>query len=119
MLYERHIFVCGNERPPGHARGCCAEKQCDAIRDALKAELSRRGAAGRMRVNKAGCLDQCEHGPTLVVYPEQVWYGFVTPADVVEIVDQHLLGGRPIERLRLAEGCINAPACPHRPPKKS
>ncbi len=69
-----------------------------------------------MRTNKAGCLDQCEHGPTVVVYPEQVWYGYVRPSDVDEIVQEHLVGGRAVERLRLAEGCVNTSVCPHRVP---
>jgi (2Fe-2S) ferredoxin len=69
-----------------------------------------------VRINKAGCLDQCEHGPTVVVYPEAVWYGNVKPEDAAEIVQEHLVSGRPVERLRLAEECINAPTCPHRVP---
>ncbi len=60
-----------------------------------------------MRANKSGCLDQCEHGPTVVVYPEQVWYGHVQSTDVDEIVREHIVGGRVVERLRLPEGCVN------------
>lgn len=117
--YERHVFVCGNERPAGHPRGCCLAKGSDAVREALRSELARRGLNHRIRINKSGCLDQCEHGITVVVYPEQVWYGFVRPEDVPDIVEQHLVGGRPVERLMLAEGCINTPACPHRPASPS
>lgn len=113
-LFERHVFVCTNTRVDGHPRGCCNAKGSTAIRDALKAAVAKRGLAGRVRINAAGCLDQCEHGPTIVVYPEQVWYGFVTPADLDEIVESHLVHGRPVERLRLAETCINAAACPHK-----
>lgn len=69
---------------------------------------------GRVRINKSGCLDQCEHGPTVVVYPEAVWYGGVKPEDAEEIVREHLLGGKPVERLRMADACINAKSCPHR-----
>lgn len=112
--FERHIFVCGNERPAGHARGCCASKDADKVREALKAALAQRGLSKSIRANKAGCLDQCEHGVTVVVYPEQVWYGFVTPADVDEIVASHLVGGIPVERLRLAPECVNTRVCPHR-----
>lgn len=112
--FERHVFVCSNQREAGHPRGCCATKGGDAIREALKEALKKRGLNKRIRANKAGCLDQCEHGVTMVVYPEAVWYGFVTMADVEEIVDQHLVGGRPVERLRLPEGCVNTPACPHK-----
>jgi (2Fe-2S) ferredoxin len=113
--FEKHVFVCGNERPAGHPRGCCQSRGGDAVREAFKLELKRQNAAGRIRANKAGCLDQCEHGVTVVVYPEQVWYGFVQPSDVPEIVASHLLGGRPVERLVLSETCINTPTCPHRP----
>ena len=72
-------------------------------------------ARGHVRINRAGCLDQCEHGPTVVVYPEAVWYGPVTAADVEEIVSAHLVAGRPVARLRLADGCINTGACAHKP----
>jgi (2Fe-2S) ferredoxin len=72
------------------------------------------GLAATVRINKSGCLDQCEHGPTVVVYPDAVWYGHVTPEDAAEIVEEHLVGGRPVERLRLAEECINTKCCPHR-----
>lgn len=113
--FEHHIFVCGNERPTGHPRGCCAEKGSAGIRAALKEAVAAAGLKGRVRVNQAGCLDQCEHGVTVVVYPEGVWYGFVTLADVPEIVEQHIVGGRPVERLRLPAGCVNTKTCPHRP----
>jgi (2Fe-2S) ferredoxin len=71
------------------------------------------GLAGRVRINKSGCLDQCEHGPMMVVYPEAVWYGNVRPEDAEEIVQEHLVGGRPVERLRVAEECLNSKSCPH------
>jgi (2Fe-2S) ferredoxin len=117
--FIRHLFVCCNERPAGHPRGCCAEKGGEVIRDAFKAELKKVGAeaalAGPVRANMAGCLDQCEHGVTVVVYPEAVWYGGVTINDVAEIVRSHILEGRPVERLRLTPECLNAKTCPHKP----
>lgn len=112
--FERHVFVCTNTRAPGHPRGCCAAKGGEAIRETMKAAIAERGLKGRVRVNTAGCLDQCEHGPTIVVYPEAVWYGFVKLEDVAEIVESHLMRGRPVERLRLADGCLNTPTCPHK-----
>jgi (2Fe-2S) ferredoxin len=81
----------------------------------FKAKLKERGINGAVRANKAGCLDQCEHGPTVVVYPDAVWYGGVTPADVDEIIESHIIGNRPVQRLMLADSCINAETCPHKP----
>jgi (2Fe-2S) ferredoxin len=72
------------------------------------------GLGGKVRINKAGCLDQCEHGPMMVVYPEGVWYGNVRPEDAAAIVEEHLVGGRPVERLRVADECLNTKNCPHR-----
>ena len=112
--FERHVFVCTNDRAAGHPRGCCRAKGAVAIREALKIACQRKLLDQKVRINQAGCLDQCEHGPTVVVYPEAVWYGFVQPADVEEIVQSHLIEGRPVARLRLPEGCINTARCSHR-----
>jgi len=96
---ERHLFVCTNRREPGNPKGSCADKNSDALRDYFKRELAVRGKKSLMRANAAGCLDQCEHGPVLVVYPEQVWYTCPTVADAKEILESHLIGGVPVERL--------------------
>lgn len=101
--YERHVFVCVNERPPDNPKGSCKHRGGDAVRDLLKKELAARGLNHQIRANNAGCLDQCAHGVALVVYPEQVWYGAVTPADVVEIIERHLVGGQVVERLLLPD----------------
>ena len=61
-----------------------------------------------MRANKSGCLDQCEHGPTVVVYPDAVWYGRVTEADIDEIIERHIIGGEPVARLRLPTSASTA-----------
>ena len=97
--FQRHVFVCVNERAADHPRGCCKAKGGIEVRDRLKAELTIRGLAKTIRANNAGCLDQCEAGVTVVVYPEQVWYGGVTVDDVPEIVERHLVGGEPVARL--------------------
>ena len=102
--YERHVFVCENRRPEGDPRGCCAAKGSIEIRGRLKLLAKNAGLKGRVRVNASGCLDQCERGVTIVVYPEGTWYGGVTLADVDEIFQRHVLGGTPVERLRLDDG---------------
>lgn len=101
MRFRHHVFVCENRRDPSDPRGCCSARGGEAVREALKHELKRRGLKGAARANAAGCLDACEHGAVVVVYPEGVWYGGVTPEDVPEIVESHLVGGRPVERLRI------------------
>ena len=97
--YQRHLFICENRRPSGHPRGCCAERGAEEVRAALKKALKKRGLAGRVRANAAGCLDTCERGVTVVVYPEGVWYGGVRLEDVDEIIERHVLGGEVVERL--------------------
>lgn len=99
--FDRHVFVCTNQREPGHPKGCCADKGAEEVREAFKRALEAHGLRKRVRANAAGCLDQCSRGTAVVVYPEQVWYGGVTIADVEEIVTSHLVGGVPVERLRM------------------
>ena len=77
--------------------------------------MAKRGIKGRVRANKSGCLDQCEHGPTIVIYPDGIWYGGVGTADVDEIVDSHILGNLPVERLIIPDSCLNTEQCPHKP----
>jgi (2Fe-2S) ferredoxin len=101
LPYRRHIFVCTNRRPEGDPKGCCAEKGSEQVRALFKEELDKRGLKGQVRANAAGCLDQCACGITVVVYPEGVWYARVRPEDVAEIVEEHIVGGRPVERLRM------------------
>jgi (2Fe-2S) ferredoxin len=100
MRFRHHLFICENRRPEGSPRGCCAARGGEAVKQAFKAELARRGLSKEIRANSAGCLDLCEQGPVVVVYPEGTWYVGVRPEDVAEIVEQHLVGGRPVERLR-------------------
>ena len=99
MRFRYHLFVCEHQRPTDDRRGCCSTKGSPAVLDALRAELKQRGLSKVARANSSGCLDGCSHGPTIVVYPEGVWYGGVTAADVPEIVESHLVGGKPVERL--------------------
>jgi (2Fe-2S) ferredoxin len=113
--FERHVFVCGNQRAADHPRGCCDPTGGEALHKQFKQAIADRGLQRRVRANRAGCLDQCEHGPTVVVYPDAVWYGGVTSADVADIVDHHLVAGAPVDRLRLDDACINAATCAHKP----
>jgi len=113
-VFEHHLFVCLNERDESADRPSCGSKNSKKLRGALKDAVKAAGLKHRVRVNEAGCLDQCEHAAVLVVYPEAVWYGFAHPRDAEEIVQEHLLGGRPVERLRLPDSCINTSHCPHR-----
>jgi (2Fe-2S) ferredoxin len=101
--FQRHVFVCVNERAPGNPKGCCKAKGAEAVRDELKKRLYEIGLKGVVRANNSGCLDQCENGVTVVVYPEQVWYGHVTVADVPELIDRHILRGEFVERLMLPD----------------
>jgi (2Fe-2S) ferredoxin len=115
--FEKHIFICTNQRPEGHAKGSCNPRGNGELHQLFKAGLAKRGLKARIRANKAGCLNQCEHGPTIVVYPEATWYGGVTAADVDEITDAHIVGGRPVERLIIPDSCLNVESCPHKPRK--
>lgn len=112
--YIHHIFICGNQRPDSHPRGCCDPAGGELLRAAFKKALKTRGLRASMRANRSGCLDQCEHGPCVAVYPEAIWYGSVGLNDVDEIVERHLEGGEIVQRLRISEDCLNNPNCPHR-----
>jgi (2Fe-2S) ferredoxin len=101
--YLRHVFVCINERAPDHPKGSCKPKGGVDVRDRLKLELKQRGLATVVRANNSGCLDQCERGVSVVVYPEQVWYGGVTVDDVPEIVERHIVRGEVVERLLMPD----------------
>lgn len=99
--FESHIFVCQNERPDGHPKGCCAQNgEADKLTKYMKVRAKELGIEN-IRVNKAGCLDRCELGPVLVIYPQNIWYHYRTQADIDEIVESHLLNGQFVERLLL------------------
>jgi (2Fe-2S) ferredoxin len=108
--FDCHIFVCTNQREPGHPRGCCNPDGSAELHRIFKTKLAKRGLKTLVRANKSGCLDQCELGPTVVVYPEAIWYGHVRPDDVDEIIDSHIVGGRPVARLIIPDEQLNAAA---------
>jgi len=107
--FDKHIFICMNKREEGHPRGCCDPTGEGELQRLFKTKLAQRGLKTLVRANKSGCLDQCELGPTVVVYPEAVWYGHVSPADVDEIIESHIIGNQPVQRLVLADSQVNAP----------
>ena len=112
--FRHHVFICTNEREESASRPSCAGSGSGKLKPAFKDAIEEAGLKGKVGTNETGCLDQCEHGPTVVIYPEAVWYGGVTAADAAEIVEEHLVNGRPVERLRIADTCLNAKTCPHK-----
>ncbi len=101
LYYERHVFICMNERDDG--RPCCMEKGASAAQKHAKKRLKQLdlNGAGKIRINQAGCLDRCDEGPVLVVYPEGVWYTYVDNEEIDDIIDTHLIGGKIVERLKI------------------
>ncbi|MBL7961022.1 (2Fe-2S) ferredoxin domain-containing protein [bacterium] len=116
--FKHHIFICQNTRETGHPRGSCNSDGKSELLKLFKESVKKYGLDGKVRSNKAGCLDQCEHGPTVVIYPEAVWYGGVKAEDADEIV-KSLAEGRTVDRLKLKDSCINTPTCEHKPKKSS
>lgn len=100
--YEHHVFFCCNQRDDPN-RACCANQGASDMRDYAKSRIKSLGLAGRgkVRINMAGCLDRCEEGPVVVVYPEEVWYTYVDRSDIDEIIEEHLQHGRVVERLKI------------------
>lgn len=100
QFYEAHLFVCCNRRPDGHVRGSCAAQGSEKLRDYMKVRAKELGLK-RVRVNLAGCLDRCELGPCVVIYPEGVWYKIGSPADVDAVLEQHVRDGGRVSALLL------------------
>jgi (2Fe-2S) ferredoxin len=101
--FKHHIFVCTNQRPKGDPRGCCADTGSVSFHAFFKKEVERMGLRGLVRANKAGCLDHCEYGPSVVIYPEGVWYWVGSEADVTEIMERHIGKGEIVERLLMPD----------------
>jgi (2Fe-2S) ferredoxin len=101
-FYRHHVFCCTNQRPDGHSRGCCAAGRADKLRAYLKARVKEEGLPNA-RINMAGCLDRCELGPVLVIYPDATWYHYENEADLDEILEEHLRHGRVVSRLLLGD----------------
>jgi (2Fe-2S) ferredoxin len=101
--YQAHVFCCVNERPAGHPRGCCKSRGAEKLRNYMKARAKELGLDA-LRINQSGCLDRCELGPTLVIYPEGIWYTLHSIEDAEEIIQRHLIKGERVERLMLQPG---------------
>ena len=111
--FTHHLFVCGNQRSPGHPRGCCDPEGSEALRNAFKAEVKARGLGPLVRANSAGCLEQCEHGPCVAIYPQAIFYGGVKLTDVPRIIEETVINGRILDDLLIAHECLNNPNCEH------
>ncbi len=101
--YQYHVFFCTNARADGSQ--CCARCSAQAMRDYLKKRTKALGLTGKggIRINSAGCLDRCSDGPVVVVYPEGIWYTYVDSEDIDEVLSEHLMKGRVVERLKLPD----------------
>ena len=100
-FYKHHVFFCTNLREDG--RKCCQDADAQALRDHAKARCKALNihGHGEVRINHGGCRDRREEGPILVVYPEETWYTYVDKDDIDEIIDEHLVHGRVVERLKI------------------
>ena len=99
--YRHHVFICTNQRDEG--RPCCMDSGAQAAQEHAKRRIKELGLSGqgKVRINKSGCLDRCEEGPVMVVYPEGTWYTYVDAEDIDEIIDSHLINGKPVDHLRI------------------
>ena len=100
FYFDFHVFVCVNRRQEGHSKGSCAARGSERLRDYMKARAKELGIE-KVRINGAACLDRCEHGPCIVVYPEGIWYRIDTESDVDEVLQAHLQQGGRVPRLML------------------
>lgn len=100
LYYQQHVFFCTNQRPPGHKRGCCMDKDGERLRNYMKKRAKELGLKN-VRINTAGCLDRCELGPCVVIYPEGIWYSPKNEQDCDEILNVHLQKGGRADRLML------------------
>jgi (2Fe-2S) ferredoxin len=100
-FYKHHVFFCLNQRDAPEA--CCANHDAEGMRAYAKSRIKELGLSGegKVRINTAGCLDRCEEGPIIVVYPEETWYTYVDKHDIDEIIDEHIVHGRVVERLKI------------------
>lgn len=103
QVYEQHVFLCQNVRPEDHPRGCCSARGSVELLKYMTSQARKLGIKNA-RINPSGCLERCEMGPAMVIYPEGAWYTFQTKEDIDEILQSHLIEGKPVARLLLENG---------------
>lgn len=96
---KRHIFVCTSSRSIGQQKGFCRSKAGVEVWAKFNEEVRERDLDSTVFVSNTGCFGICERGPIVIVYPDNVWYGAVTPGDVVTIMDEHIEGNKPVDKL--------------------
>lgn len=99
MRFEKHIFICANQKAEGKA--CCGETRGMELVQKFRDVLKEKGLNGKIRAQKSGCLDACKQGPALVIYPEGTYYGHVQPEDVERIIEEHVINNRVVKELEL------------------
>ena len=100
QYYSNHVFFCTNKRDDSHPRGCCHVKGSSELREYMKNQAKKMGLK-KVRINSAGCLDRCELGPSLVIYPEGIWYTCASKKDIDEILEIHIQNGHRVKRLMM------------------
>ncbi|MBF0094124.1 MAG: (2Fe-2S) ferredoxin domain-containing protein [Alphaproteobacteria bacterium] len=100
LFYRIHVFCCTYVRTEPPQKASCGMKDSGSLRAYMKSRAKELGLSG-VRINTSGCLNRCEHGPVMVIYPEGVWYGYRSRDDVDEILQTHLVEGKRVERLLL------------------
>ncbi len=111
--FPKHVFLCASVSGDKYPHGCCLAEGIAAIHNELELLLTQRGLAGKILINSVDCLAHCTRGGILGVYPDEVWYGYSTFDDILEILESHLIGGVPVERLRLSPETIDSELCLH------
>jgi len=97
--FDKHVFVCLNEREPDDPMGCCLHRGSEKIFNVLRAGILKHGLKSKVRINRAGCMDHCDFGPTVVVYPEGVWYRLTSEEEANQFLSEHIVNGRVVEHL--------------------
>mgnify|MGYP001331494540 FL=1 len=100
LFYRKHIFFCTNKRDADHPRGCCAGKGSLKLRNYMKLKIKELGLHN-IRVNTSGCLDRCEEGPCIVIYPEGIWYRANNKTDIDSIIENHITSGKRVDDLEI------------------